>query len=315
MPIAPGAGGGLPLPTERVPKSDIADGPRCGRHLPSPTGLPPGADEPATRSPPGAGMAVHHGRVTSRPYGPPAGSAAATTEPMLTTVARGLAAAALAVLPALVAPAAAHATVPSPRRPAIPAPPGPPRLREQSMPGRSSCAKTPRSCHMHCRIRCWRPPWRPCGSWAGTSRTFSSTATCMSGIHRVQGQVQEERADHSALRSPRFGRGEPTSIHRPGLQPLPDQSPPRVRCRARPCRPFMVDSLSPAAPASSQVSKNSSRGLQRMSAEWLGSSAAAAFGLCIELQCTSSLFRSLRSAVPKNIRCRRRRTILVRRIE
>ncbi|MER7694946.1 transposase, partial [Streptomyces sp. NPDC097610] len=46
--------------------------------------------------------------------------------------------------------------------------------------------------------------------------------------------------DHSALRSSRLGRGEPSSIHGPGLQSLPDQSP-GGESAERGHQPFMVD--------------------------------------------------------------------------
>ena len=44
-------------------------------------------------------------------------------------------------------------------------------------------------------------------------------------LHPVQGHVEEQWADHSPLRSPGLGWGEPASIHGPGHEPLPDQTP------------------------------------------------------------------------------------------
>lgn len=71
------------------------------------------------------------------------------------------------------------------RRLAIPAPPACPDCVNRPTPGRSSCARTPRTCRMRCRVRHWMPPWRPFGSWVGPSRTPSSMATSMPGTSCV----------------------------------------------------------------------------------------------------------------------------------
>ena len=44
-------------------------------------------------------------------------------------------------------------------------------------------------------------------------------------LHPVQGNVQQRRGDHPALRGSLLGRGEPTVLDHARLQPLRDQSP------------------------------------------------------------------------------------------
>ena len=60
------------------------------------------------------------------------------------------------------------------------------------------------------------------------------------GLHAVQSNIQQQRADHPALRSALLGRGEPAILDHARRQPLPDQFPGGERAQ-RPQDVIMVE--------------------------------------------------------------------------
>src|SRR6202008_1831760 len=44
-------------------------------------------------------------------------------------------------------------------------------------------------------------------------------------LHPMQCDIQQQRTDNSALWRALFGWSEPTFVHHPGFEPVPDQSP------------------------------------------------------------------------------------------